>query len=479
MRFPDTFLIGGSVAANQYEGGCREGGRHLSTWDVFKFDPNVKGGQFTISYDDMLTASFDTNDDLYPKRRGTDFYHRYKEDIALFAKMGFKVFRMSISWPRIFPTGEEDIPNQDGLNFYRSIFEELHKYNIEPLVTISHFDMPLDLSIKYNGWENHKLIDLYIKYASCLFDNFHDLVKYWITFNEIDATIHIPFVGAGINPEKCENLKQSLWQGLHHQFVAGARAIKYAHETYPDLKIGCMSTKNLKYAKTCKPEDNIQTIMETMEDASYTDVQAFGEYPYVLINKWKKEGIHIKMNEDEMIDLKQNVVDFISFSYYASLVTSADKDPNALASANLLVGEKNPYLKQTEWGWQIDPVGLRYSLNQLYDRYKRPLFVAENGLGYNDIFENNTVHDTYRIEFIREHLKQVMIAINEDGVDCFGYTYWGCIDCVAGSTSQMKKRYGFIYVDQDDFGNGTKNRFPKDSFYWFKKVIASNGNDLD
>ena len=244
---PKNFLIGGSVAANQMEGGCREGNRGLSVWDVFKFDPNVKGGQFHIPYDELIKASEDTNDELYPKRRGVDFYHHYKEDIALFAEMGFRVFRMSISWSRIFPTGEEETPNNSGLDFYRDVFKELKKYNIEPLVTISHFDLPLALSIKYNGWADYRLIALFEKYTKVLFDEFHDLVKYWITFNEIDATLHIPYVGAGIIEDKTENLEETCWQALHHQFVASSRAINYAHNTYPDLKIGCMATKNLKY----------------------------------------------------------------------------------------------------------------------------------------------------------------------------------------------------------------------------------------
>lgn len=478
MKFRDDFLIGGSVAANQVEGGCREGGRGLSVWDVFEFDPKIKDGQFSIPYEKLVDAAVDMDDRKYPKRRGIDFYHKYKEDIALFAEMGFKVFRMSISWSRLFPTGEELEPCKEGIEFYDNIFTELHKYGIEPMVTISHFDFPLSLSLKYNGWADYKIIELYVRYATALFDHFNKKVKYWITFNEIDATTRIPFVGAGIIPEKTENEECVVWQALHHQLVASAKTIAYAHENYPHIKVGCMCTKNLKYAKTSKPEDNLQTLQETMEDMSVIDVQVFGEYPFYLKNMWKKNGIVLQITPEEAKIMKENTVDFVSFSYYASLVTSKSADNENIASANLLVGERNPYLEQTEWGWHIDSVGLRYSLNQMYDRYKLPLFVAENGLGYNDVLEDDEIHDSYRITYVKEHLKQLMLAINEDGVDCFGYTYWGCIDCIAGSTSQMKKRYGFIYVDQDDYGNGTGKRIKKDSFDWYKEVIRSKGENL-
>lgn len=478
LTFPDNFLIGGSFSANQVEGGCREGGRGLSVWDTFKFDPNEMGGKFELPLEEIKQAAEDPRDELYPKRRGIDFYHHYDEDLKLFKEMGFKTLRLSISWPRIFPTGEESEPNREGLAYYRKLFTTMRHLDIEPLVTLSHLDMPLDLSLKYNGWADRRLIEYFNRYAQCVFDEFHELVKYWITFNEIDATIHIPFVGAGVIPEVTPNLEETTYQALHHQFVAASMAIKYAHTNYPSLKIGGMTTKNLKYAKTCKPEDNLRYLHETLHDMAYTDVQVFGKYPYSLKKYWTDNNIHIVMTDEDKELLEQNTVDFVSFSYYASLVTSADKDNSETTSGNLLIGEKNPYLKQTPWGWQIDPIGLRYSLNELYDRYRLPVFVAENGMGMIDEFVENTVDDDYRIEFIKEHLQQLLLAIHEDGVDCFGYTYWGCIDCIAGSTSQMKKRYGFIYVDQDDFGNGSLKRYKKRSFDWYKNVIATNGGYL-
>lgn len=478
MSFPEGFLWGGAFAANQVEGGAREGGKGLSTADVFPRGDRKKGGVFDRTYDQILQAAADPEDLKYPKRRGIDFYHRYREDIALFREMGFKALRFSISWSRIFPDGDEERPNEEGLAFYRSMICELKKNGIEPIVTLSHFEMPLHLCLKYNGWTDRRLIAYFVRFAETVFEAFHEEVKYWITFNEIDATVHIPLTGAGIVREKTENMEKACYQALHYQFVASAAVTKLAHEKYPGLQIGCMTTKNLKYPATCKPEDCMQWLKETAEDGFYTDVQVFGEYPYGIRNKWKKKGLEPEMKPEDAALLKENTVDFVSFSYYASLVVSEEGAKKEKVSANLLVGEKNPYLKQTPWGWQIDPVGLRFSLNQLYDRYRLPLFVAENGMGTLDQLEEETVCDDYRISYIREHIREMEKAI-EDGVEVLGYTYWGCIDCISASTSEMSKRYGFIYVDQDDEGKGTLKRYKKKSFDWYKKVIASNGEDLE
>ena len=478
MSFPEGFLWGGAFAANQVEGGAREGGKGLSTADVFPRGDRKKGGVFDRTYDQILEAAADPVDLKYPKRRGIDFYHRYREDIALFREMGFKALRFSISWSRIFPNGDEERPNEEGLAFYRSMICELKRNGIEPIVTLSHFEMPLHLCLKYNGWTDRRLIAYFVRFAETVFEAFHKEVKYWITFNEIDATVHIPLTGAGIIREKTENMEKACYQALHHQFVASAAVTKLAHEKYPGLQIGCMTTKNLKYPATCKPEDCMQWLKETAEDGFYTDVQVFGEYPYGIRNKWRKKGLEPEMQPEDAALLKENTVDFVSFSYYASLVVSEEGAKKEKVSANLLVGEKNPYLKQTPWGWQIDPVGLRFSLNQLYDRYRLPLFVAENGMGTLDQLEEETVCDDYRISYIRAHIREMEKAL-EDGVEVLGYTYWGCIDCISASTSEMSKRYGFIYVDQDDEGRGTLKRYKKKSFDWYKKVIASNGEDLE
>ena len=478
MAFPRDFLWGGSFSANQVEGAYNLDGKGLSIADIFPKGDRKTGGVFYRTLDQILEAKDDDNDLLYPKRRGIDFYHHYKQDIALFAEMGFKVLRFSISWSRIFPNVDDEKPNEKGLLFYKNVIDELKKYNIQPLITLSHFETPLNMTLKYNGWGNKKCIDFFVKYAKTVIDYFHEDVKYWLTFNEIDATLHIPLMGAGIVEEKVDNIKQTAYQALHYQFVASSLVTKYVHENYPDLMVGCMSTKNLKYPATCKPEDCIQWQKETLMDSACTDVQALGEYPYVLKKYWKDNNISIETTKEELELIKKYTVDFVSFSYYASLVTSAEGSKKEKTSANLLVGEKNPYLKQTPWGWQIDPEGLRFSLNQMYDRYKLPLFVAENGLGTLDVLEEDTVKDEYRIDYIKSHIQEIEKAI-DDGVDVFGYTYWGCIDCISASTSEMSKRYGFIYVDQDDDGNGTLKRYKKQSFDWYKKVIASNGEDLD
>ena len=320
-------------------------------------------------------------------------------------------------------------------------------------ITLNHFDTPLHLTLTCNGWESRKTLQCFKRYVATVLDEYHEKVKYWLTFNELDAAIVSPYLCSGMLAEKTENKEFGRYQALHHQLLGCAYAAKYIHENYPDLRLGCMMTKNLKCAKTCKPEDNLTCLQEVQMGCFVNDVQIFGEYPYYIKNLWRKAGFELKTEPDDMNFLKNNTVDFVSFSYYASLVTSHDKTGSDTTNANLLVGEKNPYL------------------------YKKPIFIAENGLGAVDHLIGDTVEDDYRIVYIRDHLKQVLYAI-DDGVDCFGYTYWGCIDCVAASTSQMKKRYGFIYVDQDDNGNGTKNRYRKKSFDWYKKVIQTNGRSL-
>ena len=348
--FPKDFLWGGAFAANQVEGGAREGGRGLSTADIFPLGDRKKGGCFDRSWEQILEAAEDPDDSRYPKRRGIDFYHHYKEDIALFHEMGFKALRFSISWSRIFPNGDEAEPNREGLAFYRSMLDELKRHGIEPIVTLSHFEMPLHLTLAYNGWTDRRVIGFFVKFAETLFAEFHEDIRYWITFNEIDATVHIPLTGAGIVKEHTENPEQGSYQALHHQLVASALVTKLAHEKYPEFRIGCMTTKNLKYPATCRPEDCLQCLQETELDAFYTDVQVFGEYSYTVRNLWKKKGIRIQEKPEDARTLKENTVDFVSFSYYASLVTSAEGAKKEKVSANLLLGEQYPYLPQSPSG---------------------------------------------------------------------------------------------------------------------------------
>ena len=475
MALRKDFLWGGATAANQCEGGYKEGGRGLANVDVA---PHGKD-RFPVLAGKMKMFECDNNH-YYPSHEAIDMYHNYKEDIKLFAEMGFKCYRLSIAWTRIFPTGMEETPNEEGLKFYEDLFDECLKYNIEPLVTICHFDVPMYLVEKYGSWRNRKLVDLYVKYCEAIFTRYKDKVKYWLTFNEINMILHLPFIGAGLYFEEGENEEQIKYQAAHHQLVASALATKLAKEINTEFKIGCMLAAGNTYANTCNPNDVWKSIEKDRENYFFIDVQSRGEYPQYAIKELERKGIDIIMEKDDKKILKENTVDFISFSYYSSRLTSAAPEVNAKTEGNVFATLKNPYLDASEWGWQIDPLGLRITMNSLYDRYQKPLFIVENGLGAVDIpDENGYVEDDYRIEYLREHIKAMIDAVELDGVDLLGYTSWGCIDLVSAGTGEMKKRYGFIYVDKDNDGSGTLKRSKKKSFDWYKKVIASNGKDLD
>lgn len=467
-RFPEGFLWGGAVAANQCEGAYNEDGKGLSTQDV---TPRGINGPVTKE---------PTSDNM--KLVGIDFYHRYKEDVRLFAEMGFKVFRTSIAWSRIFPNGDEKEPNEKGLQFYDDLFDELLKYGIEPLVTISHYETPLNLSIKYNGWINRDMIGFYERYVRTIFKRYGGKVKYWLTFNEINSVLHEPFLSGGIYTDKSKLKKQDLYQAVHHELVASALATKIGHEMMPDSSIGCMILSMPMYPLTSNPDDVIAAMKADHMNLFFGDMHVRGEYPGYMKRYFKENNIRLEIaNGDEEL-LKQHTVDFVSFSYYMSSCEAADHKKAQTGAGNLMGGVINPCLKQSEWGWAIDPQGLRYVLNQFYDRWQKPLFIVENGLGAVDELitaqdGTKTVIDDYRINYLRDHLIQVREAI-KDGVPVMGYTSWGCIDLVSASTAELKKRYGFIYVDRNDDGTGTLNRYKKKSFDWYKKVIASNGESL-
>lgn len=475
QAFPDGFLWGGATAANQFEGAYNEGGRGLANVDVVPIGPDrfpiITGKKKMFDFEDGY---------FYPAKESIDFYHRYKEDIALFAEMGFKTFRMSIAWSRIFPKGDELEPNEEGLAFYDKVFDELHKYGIEPLVTITHFDCPMYLIETYGGWRNRKMIEFYERLCRTLFTRYKGKVKYWLTFNEINMILHAPFMGAGLYFEEGENEEQVKYQSAHHELVASALATKIAHEVDPDNKVGCMLAAGQYYPNTANPKDYWQAMQDDRENYFFIDVQARGEYPNYAKKKFEKLGLTIEMTAEDLALIKENTVDFISFSYYSSRVSSADPSLTDKTAGNIFASLKNPYLETSEWGWQIDPLGLRITLNAIWDRYQKPMFIVENGLGAVDTpDENGYVEDDYRIDYLREHIKTMGQAINEDGVELWGYTTWGCIDLVSAGTGEMKKRYGFIYVDRDNEGKGTLKRSKKKSFDWYKQVIASNGTKLD
>ena len=466
--FPENFLWGGAVAANQCEGAYLEDGKGLSVQDVLPH--GLRGARTEEPTPDNL------------KLEGIDFYHRYKEDIRLFAEMGFKVFRTSIAWSRIFPEGDEKEPNEKGLQFYDELFDECHKYGLEPLVTISHYETPLGLAKKYDGWRNRKLIGFFENYCRTIFSRYRGKVKYWLTFNEINSLLHAPFMSGGIMTDKEKLTEQDLYQAIHHELVASAMAVKLGHELMPGAKIGCMILGITAYPLTPDPDDIIATMLKDRETMLFADIHARGKYPAYLLNYFKEHGIEIQMEpgDEEML---KHTVDFISFSYYSSICETVHTELGVSTGGNLSRGYKNPYLKASDWGWQIDPKGLRYTLNKLYDRYQLPLFIVENGLGAVDelvTLENGekTVLDDYRIDYLRQHLLQVREAIH-DGVELMGYTSWGCIDLVSASTAEMKKRYGYIYVDRNDDGSGTFERYRKKSFGWYKHVIETNGAALD
>ena len=476
--FREDFLWGGAVAANQFEGAWNVDGKGPSVSDM------CTNGSHTTPKRITTTIEPDT---LYPSHEAIDFYHHYEEDIALFAEMGFKVFRTSINWTRIFPTGMETEPNEAGLAFYDKVFDCCKKYGIEPLVTISHYELPYALVEKYNGWEGRELIEYFMNYCKAIFARYQGKVKYWLTFNEINAgTMPLGAVlstgtvkGYSCPVNQVPDKPQERFQALHHQFVASALAVKYAHDNYPEYKLGNMICFVTSYPATCNPADIIAN-QEHMREVNWycSDVQVRGEYPSYAKSIWDRLGITIKMEPGDEEILRQGTVDFYTFSYYMSNTISGDPIANK-GEGNLIMGGKNPYLESSDWGWQIDPQGLRFVLNEIYDRYRIPLMVVENGLGARDeIEEDGSINDDYRIDYLRKHIAEMREAV-KDGVDLMGYTPWGCIDLVSASTGEMAKRYGFIYVEKYDDGTGTLARRKKKSFDWYKQVIATNGENLD
>ena len=478
MGFRKDFLWGGATAANQFEGAWNIDGKGPSCADM------CTGGSHTRSK--RITREIEEGT-FYPSHEAIDFYHRYKEDIALFAEMGFKVFRFSIGWSRIFPNGDDVMPNEAGLQFYDNVINECLRYGIEPLITISHYEVPFALCKKYNGWASREMIDIFSKYCEVIFKRYKGRVKYWLTFNEINsATMPMGgFLSQGILNEGTTDfnnqvdIPQLRFQGLHHQFVASAKAVQLAHEIDENYQVGCMILYATTYPYTCKPDDVIEAQKKNrIMNYFCGDVQVRGEYPTYMNRYFKENNIEIKVEDGDEEILKNGCVDFYTFSYYMSVCATMDE--KALqGNGNILGGATNPYLKASDWGWQIDPKGLRYSLNEIYDRYQIPMMIVENGLGaYDEKEEDGTINDDYRIEYLKAHIEQMKEAV-EDGVDLIGYTPWGCIDLVSASTGEMAKRYGFIYVDKYDDGSGDLSRSKKKSFNWYKQVIASNGENLE
>jgi 6-phospho-beta-glucosidase len=467
MGFSKDFLWGGAVSAHQIEGAWNVDGKGPSTADHLTVGGLGVQREYTK---DIL------EDRYYPNHESVSFFDHYEEDIKLLAEMGFKCFRTSIAWSRIFPNGDDEMPNEAGLLFYDEVFAECQKYDIQPVVTLSHYETPYALVEKYNSWADRRLVDFYLQFCETVFKRYKGAVQYWMTFNEINSINFSLVSSSGIR----DTDDQTRYQVAHHQFLASAKAVKLGHSIDPDNKIGMMLLYPLTYPKTCNPLDVLQQIKTMDEHYYYSDVQVRGAYSPKALKMLKSKGVSLQTEADDEQILREGTVDYIGFSYYMSNVVAGSTDEeDAGASGNMFMGLKNPYLDESDWGWQIDPVGLRLSLNDLYDRYQLPLFVVENGLGAVDVMdEAHQIHDDYRIEYLRRHIEQMALAVEEDGVALMGYTPWGCIDLVSCSTGEMKKRYGFIYVDKDDQGKGSLKRYRKDSFYWYKKVIESNGTAL-
>lgn len=472
MSFPKNFLWGGASAANQYEGAWNVDGKGPSIFDAYCAGSATKNREYHTEVKDGY---------YYPNHEGTDFYHHYKEDIALMGEMGFKVFRLSIAWSRIFPHGNDKEPNELGLQFYDNVFDECAKYGIEPLVTILHYETPLYLANEYNGWYSRELVDFYYHFCEVIFERYKNKVKYWLTFNEINCiAIGNPYMAGACKEVEGVSLDQVTYQAAHHQFLASAKAVKLAHDKYPSFKMGMMLGGLFFIPDSCHPEDIKKAQEMNYQQYYFCDLQCRGYYNNHARALLKQKGVTLvtKPEDDEI--LLNGKVDFLSFSYYMTINAAVNRMGTMNLAGSGMMAPKNPYLQATDWGMEINPLGMRYFLNELYDRYQLPLMVVENGLGVVDVLEEDgKVHDPYRIDYLREHIKVMKDAIEEDGIDLMGYTSWGCIDCISAGTGEMKKRYGYVYVDRDDVGNGTLKRYKKDSFDWYKKVIASNGEDLD
>ena len=473
--FPKDFLWGGAVAACQIEGAYDIDGRGLSSSDIHLYDKHINrkhiekegGGKLA----DILEAAADT-EGYYPKRFGIDFYHTFKDDLKLMKEMGFTAFRTSISWSRIFPKGDEAEPNEKGLQFYDRLIDEIIADGMEPIITMSHYDIPLYLITEYGGFANRKVADFFVNYAEVLLNRFKGKVKYWIVCNQVNLIPHVQFGSLGIYDDQAENMEELMYQAVHNQFVAGAKVLKSAKTIDPNAILGTMVADGTFYPATSKPEDVILTMKKNRMQYYFTDVQLRGEYPVYALRYFKDQGIDLKIQEGDLELLAEYTMEFMAISYYSSKVVNSETNTMKPFDA-----DQNPHLEPTPWDWRADPLGFYNTLSQYWDRYHVPIMIAENGLGALDQVVDGKIHDDYRIDYLRKHIEQLKECI-KDGVDIIAYLSWGPIDIVSSSSAEFSKRYGYIYVDRDDFGNGSGKRLKKDSFDWYKEVIRSNGENL-
>lgn len=469
--YPEDFLWGGAIAANQAEGAFDVDGKGLSIADFHEYKKQ-------LGKDDRLEhATISASDDMfindekkyYPKRYAIDFYHTYKEDIKLMAELGIKCFRTSINWTRIFPTGIEEEPNEKGLNFYDNVIDELLKYGIEPVITLSHYEMPIYLVENYGGWTSVKTVEAFEKFSFACLKRYSNRVKYWITFNQINL---LSFNTLGFTSSQVKNELEATYQAVHYQFVAQSKVKEIANRLDLDIMVGTMLSDKIAHPATCKPEDVLFNYRKNQMEYLFGDVAMRGEYPGYAHRFFYENNLAIKMTTEELELIKNNTMDYLSFSYYYTKIN--DSEINTFSPMDK---SKNPYLNTSEWGWEIDPIGLRTALNMYYDRYQCPIFLTENGLGARDKFEEGKINDDYRIEYLEKHFIQMKEAI-KDGVNLIGYCLWSPVDIVSCSSAEMVKRYGVIHVDMDNLGNGTKRRTPKKSYNWYRNIIETNGTEL-
>ncbi len=469
------FLWGGAIAAHQVEGGYNVGGKGLSTADVMTAGDVNTPREIT---DGVVDGKF------YPNHDGIKFYEYYPEDIKMFGQMGFKCLRTSIAWSRIFPNGDENKPNEAGLKFYDDMFDCMLENGMQPVITLSHFEIPYHLVKEYGGWRNRKLIDFFYNFCKVVLDRYQNKVKYWMTFNEINNQMVVgndifAFTNSGIVFSEGEDRLKIIYQAIHYQFVASALVTEYAHTLNEDIQMGCCVAATPNYPNTPNPDDILLAQDEDRKLFMFTDVQIRGHYPKYLLNEFKLKEYNLDITDKDLDILTRGCVDYLGFTYYMSNTVSNDSNVEKLGDENQGVfAVENPYLETTQWGWAIDPKGLRYIMNAYQDRYEKPMFIVENGFGYPDTFENGEIHDQNRIEYLKAHIEEMKKAMEQDGCDCIGYTVWGCIDPISFTTGEMKKRYGFIYVDRNNDGTGSYKRYKKDSFYWYKHVIETNGEEL-
>lgn len=474
--FPKSFLWGGASAACQMEGAWEENGKGITVSDVQMYTKNLDRTKWKSegggSLEDIRRFAKD-RENLYPKRWGIDFYHRYKEDLALLKEMGFQCYRTSIAWARIFPNGDDMVPNEAGLKFYDSLIDEIIKNGMEPILTISHYEMPLNLVFQYGGFANKALIEIYLRYAQLLLDRYGDRVKYWIPFNQINLFYPCGFKSTGVTDEGDGKTLEKYYQAAHNQFVCCARLKKYVKDRNMDVMIGTMVSDRILFPKTCNPEDMVLTQKRNRMQFFFPDVQLQGRYPDYAIHYFDSEKIDVVASEEELEDIRDNTLDFLAFSHYATRVINHET-----CTMDSKQFEQNPYLKPTPWEWRMDPKGFYHNICEYTDRYHKPMVIGENGFGALDVVTpDGKVHDDYRINYFHDYIAAMKEAVI-DGADIIAYCAWSPIDMISSSTSEMSKRYGFVYVDQDDFGQGTGKRIRKDSFEWYKKIIATNGEDL-